>query len=235
MKTSFVGFLVANNFLRCYEVDDVRSSRFSSINLDDLEDLTWLFVDRIAALRGYKVKCPATWPVNLYASVDGTHMPTQEPRDKNLRRNPKNYSYKHNYAGLNYQIVLALWENQVLYANAGDPASTHDMAAIGQEFIHMVPQGGRVIADSGYTGKSDTEKSIFAVQNNLDSKEVKEFKGKAKSRQEAFNKRMKDYVCLKTKFRHGVRKHRKCFLAVLVLCQYAIEDTSSVGEPLDTL
>ena len=233
-KTNFVGFLVANNFLRCYEVDDVRSARFG-VHLDELEELTWGFIDRITQLKVHKIKCPNTWPVNLYASVDGTHMPTPEPRDNNLRRNPKNYSYKHNYAGLNYQIVLALWENKVLYANAGDPASVHDITAIRAEFIGMVPEGGRVIADHGYTGKSEAEKKIFAVNNNLDSAEVKHLKGKAKSRQEQFNKRMKDYVCLKFKFRHGVEKHRKCFLACLVLCQYAIEDTSSVGDPLNTL
>ena len=132
--------------------------------------------------------------------------------------------------------MLSLWENKVLYANAGDPASVHDMRAIREEFVGMVqPDGGRVIADSGFTGSTEKEKMIFAVGNNLDSEEVKHFKGKAKARQEQFNKRMNDYVCLKTKFQHGVAKHRKCFLAILILCQYAIKDTSKVGEPLNTL
>jgi Transposase DDE domain len=233
-KRSFVGFLLANNFLRCYETANVRSARFD-ICLDDLRELTTTFVDKIIKLKLHKVKCPTEWDVNMFASVDGTHVPEHEPRDPTLRRNPKNFSYKNNFAGLNFQIVLALWSNQVLYANAGDPASMHDMTAIRAEFVNMVPEGGRVIADAGYIGKTEREKKIFAVKNNLDSEEVGRFKGRARARQESFNKRMKDYVCLTTKFRHGSDFHRKCFLAVLILCQYAIEDTSSVGEPLDTL
>ena len=83
MRESFVGFLVAKNFLRCYEVDDVRGARFD-IGLDSLEETTWAFIDRIVGLKQHKVKCPNQWPVNLYASCDGTHMPTQEPRYNDL-------------------------------------------------------------------------------------------------------------------------------------------------------
>lgn len=234
-KSSFVGFLVANNFLRCYETNNVRSARFNNLGLDELQNLTWKYVDQMGALKQHKVKCPAEWPVNLYASADGTQSATNEPRDPNVRRNPKNFSYKHNYAGLNYLIALCLWTNQVLYASAGDPASTHDMTIIRQEFIGMVPEGGRVIADSGITGKTEAEKQVFAVPNNLDTDEVGHFKARAKARQEGFNKRMKEYKCLSTKFRHGVPQHKRCFNACLVLCQYAIEDASPVGEPLDTL
>ena len=162
-------------------------------------------------------------------------MPIQEPRDPVLRRNPTNYSYKHNFAGINYQIVLCLWENKVLYASAGDPASVHDMRAIQAEFVDMVPDGGRVIGDSGFTGKSEREKKIFSTNNNLNSNALRHLKGKAKSRQEQLNTRMKHYLCMKHKFRHGVKKHKKCFIACLVLTQYAIEDTSPVGEPLNTL
>jgi hypothetical protein len=53
----------------------------------------------------------------------------------------------------------------VLYAHAGDPGSTHDMTAIRAEFIDVVPEGGRVIADDGYTGKTEREKKIFAVKD----------------------------------------------------------------------
>lgn len=233
-KSTFHAFLLANNFLRCYEEGDLRFSRFE-IPIRDTADMTWDMIGRIGCLKSWKIKCPTVWPAKLGASVDGTHVATNEPRDPDMRRNPKNYSYKHNFAGLNYQIVLSLWTNEVFYASSGDPAKTHDMAAIRKEFIDMVPEGCRVIADSGFTGKSELEKMIFAISNNLDSDEVKKFKGKAKARQEQFNSRMKAYKCLKTKFRHGVKKHSICFAACLVLVQYAIEDESNVGEPLITL
>ena len=96
-RKSFEHFLIANNFLRCYEVDDVRNARFG-INLDEMEERTWAFVDKICGLKQFKIKCPAQWPVKLFASADGTQVPTNEPRDPNVRRNPKNYSYKYNIA-----------------------------------------------------------------------------------------------------------------------------------------
>lgn len=233
-KSSFVGFMLANNFLRLYEPADVRNARFD-INYDALCALTWAFVDKIANMKVHKIKCPTVWPAKLGASCDGTQMRTNEPRDPNMRRNPKNYAYKHNFAGLNYQIVLSIWTNHCWYACAGDPGSTHDMTAIRKEFVAMVPDGCRVIADVAYSGKTEKEKSIFSVNNSLDDPAVKAIKEAAKARQEQFNKRMKIYDCLTKRFIHGIEKHKICFAACLVLTQYSIEDTSPHGEPLNTL
>ena len=55
-------------------------------------------------------------------------------------------------------------------------------------------QGCRVVADKGHTGKSDAEKDIFAVANTLDTDDVKEFKKRAKARQEVINKKEMDDV-----------------------------------------
>lgn len=233
-KDSFLGFLAANNFLKLYESNDIREARFN-VCADNLQKLTWHFIDLLEALFEKKIKCPSVWPARLGASVDGTQTRTNEPRDKDVRRNPVNYAYKHNFAGLNHQIVLSLWTQEVWYARVGDPGRTHDMTAIRQEFISMVPEGCRVIADNGYQGKTAKEKSIFAVNNNLDDEDVKIFKGHAKARQEQFNSRLKNYKCFKDKFIHGIPAAKKCFKACIVLAQYAIEDTSSAGEPLPTL
>jgi hypothetical protein len=154
-KSTFVAFMVACNFLRCYETLDVRNARFN-INLDDLAECSWRFVDKIAALKGMKIRCPTEWPVRIGASVDGTHALLNEPRDPNMRRNPENFSFKHNFAGLNYQIVLSLWTNHVYYINAGDPASVHDMTAIRKEFMAMVPPGAWTWLEKDSTLVSDT-------------------------------------------------------------------------------
>ncbi|CAB9506311.1 expressed unknown protein [Seminavis robusta] len=233
-KNSFIGFMLANNFLRLYESADVRNARFNICH-DNICDFTWRFVRMIGQLKQHKIKCPSEWKVRMGASVDGTQMRTNEPRDPDMRRNPKNYAYKFNFAGLNYQIVLSLWTNNVWYANLGDTGSTHDMTSIRKEFIDMVPEGCRVIADAGYSGKSEREKRIFAVVSEMDSPEVRAFKGAAKARQEVFNKKMKDFDCLTKRWIHGVDNHKLAFNACLVLTQYAIEDTSPHGEPLHTL
>jgi DDE superfamily endonuclease len=231
---TFTSFLLANNFLRCYEEGDLRYCRFG-IPIKDISKMTWSMIDKLDELKNWKIKCPAVWPAKLGASVDGTHAPTNEPRDPNVRRNPKNFSYKHNVAGLTYQIVLSLWTQEIWYADTGNPASTHDMTAIRKEFVAMVPDGCRVVADSAYGGKTEEEKRIFSVENNLDCEEMKELKARAKSRHESINSRLKVYKCMRTKGRHGVEKHKKCFSACLVLLQYAIEDPSPVGEPLFTI
>lgn len=233
-RQSFIGFPLANNYLKLYEEADVRSSRFD-INLNDLMELTWLFVDRIAALKEHKIKCPAVWPAKLGATVDGTQTRANEPRDPDMRRNPKNYACKHNFAGLNHQIVLSIWTNHVWCARVGDPGSTHDVTAIRKEFLAMVPDGCRVIADSGCSGKTALEKKTLAVDNNLDDDDVKLLKAEAKSRQEQFNKRLKLHHCMTKKFTNGVDKAKKCIDAIVVLTQHAIEDTSIYGEPLPTI
>jgi len=38
------------------------------------ERFTWDFVERIAALKPFKIKCPNGWPVKLGASVDDMHV-----------------------------------------------------------------------------------------------------------------------------------------------------------------
>ena len=85
---------------------------------------------------------------------------TNEPRDPDMRRNPTNFSYKNNYPGLNYQIALFIWKNQIAYCDSGNPASTHDITAIRAEFIGLCPANARVIADTGYVGKEENEKRL---------------------------------------------------------------------------
>lgn len=172
--------MLAQNFLKLCETNDVRNARHN-VNVLDLSDSTWEFVEKLHQLKKKKIKCPASWLVRIGASVDGTQVHTNEPRDMEVRRNPKNFAFKHNFAGLNCQIVLSTFTNECWHANSGDPGSAHDMTAIRAEFLAVVPEGCRVIGDSGHTGKTEEEKKIFSVRNNLDCDEVKELKKVAKS------------------------------------------------------
>ena len=105
-----------------------------------------------------------------------------------------------------------------------------------EEFIDLCPDGSRVIADSGFTGKTEREKRLFAVANSFDTPAVKELKQRARAREETINKRLKDYKCFVLPFKDGIDKHCLCFHAGLTLIQYAIEDTCpESGEPLITI
>ena len=235
---AYKGFLIANHFLKTYGSDDVRAAQFGGMDPKLLNTLTWIYVRKIAALKPDKIVWPDEdeWQTVFIASVDGTHYRTNEPRDPDMRKNPKNYSHKFHLPGLNYEITLHLWLPRCIHAKTGDPASINDKTAFRQELKGKVPLGKRIICDNGYVCFQYGDDKILSFPNTLDTAELKEFKQLACARQENFNKRLKDYRCLRDTFRHGAAKHQVCFDAVLVLVQYAIEDTTpGIGEPLNQL
>ena len=238
IELSFKGFLLGNNYLKTYLCLNLQRALFPGMSKKKIGELRWIFIHMLAGLKQHKIKMPTPeeWDAAKgQLSVDGTHAKTNEPRDNEMRRNPKNFSYKNNFAGLNYQIAVNIFKEQIAYCNTGDPGSVHDMTAMRNEFIGLLPEGARVVADSGYTGKSALEKSIFAVKNSFDTAAVKQFKKRARSRQETVNKRLKEYQCMKSAWTDGVALHSVAFAACIVLVQYAMEDTSSTGEPLLTV
>jgi len=158
-----------------------------------------------------------------------------EPRDPNVRKNPINCAKKGNCAGRNHEIAIDLWSSRCIHAKMSDLGSVHDLTAMRQERINKIPIGKRVICDKGYISFKNNEHNKLAFPNPLDSAAVKEFKKNARARHETFNKRLKDYKCLKEKFIHGVEKEQACFDAVVVMVQHAIEDTGPHGEPLNQL
>ena len=236
---SFRGFLLANNRLKTYSTLHVQGALFS-MPKNLMGELRWSFIRKIAGLKQHKICLPTAEEfaeVKMCLSVDGTHEKTNEPRDDEMRRNPKNFSFKHNYSGLNYQVAIHLFEERICYANTGDPGSVHDMTAMRNEFIGLLPVGigVRVVADAGYSGKSKAEKRIFAVSNPFDTRRVKELKNRGRSRQETVNERVKEYKAMKDTWTDGIAKHHEAFAACLVMVQYSIEDTSETGEPLLTV
>jgi hypothetical protein len=232
---ALLGFFCGLNFLKTYAKENIRSALFEHINVKKLRELCWYYVDRIAALREEKIKWPEDheWDTIFIASVDGTHAFTNEPRDPNVRKNPKWYSHKDNNPGINYEIALHLWTQQVIWAKSWDPASVHDLTVFRMELVHKIPAGKLVIADKGYICKHLDH--VLSTWSPLDSQELRQFKKEARARHENFNKRLKDWGVLNQTFTHGVHKHQRCFDAVLVMTQYAIEDTGPHGEPLNIL
>lgn len=229
---SFRCFMAALQFLKCYPEEDVRSALFD-MDKNTLRDFSWHYVEMIASLKQFKIVWPNHWDETFIITVDGTHCPVNEPRDPNVRKNPKHFSHKFKLPGVNYEIALAIWDNKCVHAKTQDEASVNDLTAFRAELKGKIPAGKRVVADRAYISKDVAE--IVSVPNSLDSDEVKQFKSEARSRHETFNARLKAYNCLTHKFRHGVVKHQVCFFAVLVMVQYAIEDTGVDGEPLNTL
>jgi hypothetical protein len=98
--------------------------------------------------------------------------------------------------------------------------------------IIQIPEGKRVIADSGL---NKGEPKTIAVSRLEDTLEVRKLKGRAKSRQETFNSRLKVFKILSTPFRHrlsvNLEEHKTVFEAVCVACQYDLKNGHGLFEP----
>jgi len=71
---------------------------------------------------------------------------------------------------------------------------------------------------------------MMSTPNRLDEEELKAFKRRARSRQESFNSRLKNFGALEQRFRHGQEKHKIVFEAICVICQTQLETGSPLFE-----
>ena len=97
----------------------------------------------------------------------------------------------------------------------------------GPNLRDKIPEGKRAVADSGYKGEDG---KTCSITRQSDSKEMKEFKARAKSRQEVFNSKVKAFTYTATKFRHGQEVHAMAFESVCILLQYDMESGHGLFE-----
>ena len=203
LDTSFMGFLMAHNMMKVYTGHAVRATLFQGADRTLTAELSWYFIHKIAGLKADKIVWPNNIPETLFGSVDGTHTSNNEPRDPDMKKDPKNYSHKFKMPGLNHEIVLDLWSNRCIHAKTVDKASVHDLTAFRMELWQKIPPGRRLVCDRGYICFKDGENHSLAFPNPLDNNDVKEFKNRARARHEHFNRKLKDYGCLSKKFIHA--------------------------------
>ena len=222
-------FLMAMNFLKLYETETVRATIFD-ICKNTARKWTWFYVKKIQALKKEKIIWPKEWnraahdaPIFII-SVDGVHCRVHEPKHPLCSKNKEHYSHKFKQAGLTYELALSVYLNRLVWMRGPGKASKHDITVFREKLLKKIPPGKRAIGDKGYRG----EKEKVSTPNPHDSPELRKFKSRARSRQEAFNARIKNFDCLSETFRHGVKKHRRCFEAVCVIAQHQLEN----GSPL---
>jgi DDE superfamily endonuclease len=136
-------------------------------------------------------------------SVDGTHCPINEPWSE-----PSTQWYLHKFhrTAVNYEVALDLFNSKVVWISGPYPAATHDLTIykLKNGLGSKMPASKLVIADNGYQSK---DVKNLSTPNTFDTKDVKEFKKRARARQETFNKRLEDFSILKECFRHDYKKH----------------------------
>lgn len=129
-------------------------------------------------------------------------------------------SYKFKKAAYVYELALSIHDNNLVWISGPYPAGNPDIVVFRKSGIKdKIPAGMKGIADNGYRG----EPNVLSTPNQLDSKELKLFKQRARAHHETFNGRIKNFKCLDTRFRHTMEKHKTVFEAVCVICQYQMD------------
>ena len=115
---------------------------------------------------------------------------------------------------------MSIHNPQVVHMNGPFRGGMGDLEIFRDEFKAKIQgTGKKVIADQGYSTPYQDEMAILSLPNTQDSKELANFKARARCRHETFNSRIKCFNCLSETFRHGFHCHKLAFEAVVVLVQ----------------
>lgn len=226
---SLKGFFIALHFLKRYRTEK-ESSLIFSCSPTTINKYRWYYITHIRHLKQQKILWPIEWTIGdatiptLLLSVDGTHFEIEEPQHERYNKNTKFYSKKFGSAGLSYEIGIDLAQSRVVHTRGPYRAAQHDITIFREELKDKIPKGHFCIGDLGYIG--EPAKVVFA--NSYDTPAVRQFKARARSRQETFNNRVKFFEAMSSRFRHGIDQHEECFDCVVVIIQYQME----MGFPL---
>lgn len=132
---------------------------------------------------------------------------------------PRWFSHKFRGPGLRYEIGLNIRNGNIVWAFGGYPCGEFtDLKLAREAFEQAVDDNERVMADLIYLDP------LFIIPNDINGDQHK----RIMSRHETVNKRLRQFLILKTEFRHDRQKHPMVFRAVANLTQLKLEN----GEPL---
>ena len=160
-------------------------------------------------------------------SLDCTDYLIEEPQPFNKQF----FSVKFNHAALRYEIAVALYSSNIVWANGPHlPGVKNDLIIYRESLKHvLIANNEMAFADSGYRGEPDT-----IQEKGRGSKEERYVATRARARHETVNRRLKEWKSLSTQFRHNkgydTTNHGIVFDAVLVLTQLSISHNKSLFE-----
>ena len=231
-KISLFYYLQSLNFLYVYDAEHRREPIFDR-SPKTMQEWVWYYVKKIQGLKALKILWPNSFPADdkWVISVDCTDCPIQEIRThEKLSQDSTLFSFKVNGAGLRYEFGIDLFHSRVLWMNSPflpgvyNDNQIFDLKGLREKLASV---GKMALADKIYNGHPK-ECSTF---NAVDKKAVKIFKSRTQMRHEQFNEMVKEYAVTWKPFRsttNKIEKHKSCFEAVTVICQYRLEH----GEPL---
>jgi hypothetical protein len=129
-------------------------------------------------------------------SVDGVDCRVNEPR-----RLPSTewFSHKSNGPGLSYELGISIYESRLVWMRGPERAGK-----LGDLKTFQAPNGlkSKIPAGKKVIGVKAYKYPVCSIRNPLDSREVKDFKSRARARHESFNGRIKKFRVLAVAFRH---------------------------------
>ena len=233
--------LLALNWLKLYSTEPVLSGRWKHCD-EHICKMTKEYARMMQSLMETKITFDGFDPKETYwISVDTVNFRTQEFR---LDPSADWYDFKSNSSGLKYEFACALRRPEIVWVNGPKPcglSSDSTMFRGGKKddeegdldttaLYHMLPEGKKAIGDSGYEGMPEK----VTITRDGQSKDLKQFLGRAKNRQESLHTRLKSFNCLYHRFCHGkstqnkMELHKMCVEAVCVIVQYDMENGSPI-------
>jgi len=219
-------FLHTFHFLKRYQTESERKG-VTGYCKTTLRRWTWFFVKKLRALEVVKIVWPQDheWGQTTFIiSVDGVNFRFHEEKHPTLSKNPDLFDHKSNGPGLSYELALDVWKSRLVWAKRKPITKDNDRKFFARAggLRSKIPDGKKAIADRGYRGKGGDAK--VATPNSFDHPLLKEFKARARMRQESFNQRIERFGALAAgRFVHSKERHEDIFFAVCVICCYEME------------
>jgi DDE superfamily endonuclease len=149
-------------------------------------------------------------------TVDGTDFQIQEP----IPFSSKWYSHKYKGPGIRYEVAVSIRGGDLVHTNGPFECGTwNDIKIFRNLLMGKLVRNEFVEADKGYRGQRDK----IRLPGDWENLAEKEFKSRARARQETVNRRFKQFKILKSVYRHDLEKHQDVFRSIVVLTQLGIE------------
>ena len=155
----------------------------------------WLWIERIANLAAKKI----VWKKSIDAkdtevfaiSADGVDFKLWERQHPDYPIDTKAMSHKFKSCGAKYIIALSVFEPKCLFIEGPFRGGKGDLDMFRESgLMEKMKANGKVcIADRGFRSKLAEERKVFALPDFMDSKQLSNFKSRARCRQETYNRR----------------------------------------------
>lgn len=194
----------------------------------------WKWIERIANLMSKKIvwdkKIDGKETEVFGITTDGVDFAMWERQHPDFPVDTKACSHKMKQCAAKYIIGISVYRSNCVFIEGPFRGGLPDLEMYKQSGLmkRMKKAGKLTIADRGFRSKYASERAQFSYPDYMDSKELHNFKSRARLRQETFNRRLKHFNCLSETFKNGFVKHGIALRAVAVTVQYQMDN----GTPL---